>query len=212
VSVRTNSRLDRVDLGPPPSVLRASSQASRAATVTPARGTSRCLPPLERPTRQIGRSLRRSISAIVAPQTSSARAPLPARKRSRATSRSGQNIRCRSVGSSRAAVIIASTASASTARGRRSVRRVTRSSSLSQGSRVKTPWRVSQRGGQYIALTRRGLSTGPLLRGVPGDLPRKCARLSIQPPTCVRLDWAPRAHPGVHPTGRITPPGHHCDH
>jgi len=49
------------------------------------------------------------------------------------------------VGSARAAVIIASTASASTARGRRWVRWETRSSSLSQGSRVRTPWRVSQR-------------------------------------------------------------------
>jgi len=78
-------------------------------------------------------------------QTSSARAPLPAIKRSRATSRSGQNIRCRSVGSSRAAVIIASTSRASTARGGRWVRRDTRSSSLSPTSRARTPWRVSQR-------------------------------------------------------------------
>jgi hypothetical protein len=57
-------------------------------------GTSRRSSPIARPTRQIGRSARRSISPTVAEHTSSARAPVVAMNRTRATSRAGQTRSC----------------------------------------------------------------------------------------------------------------------
>jgi hypothetical protein len=93
----------------------------------------------------MGRSARRSRSLTRTPQASSARAPVEARNRTGATSRTGHHSRWRGEGGVPAAARSRSTSSPDRALGRRSRRGDARRNSSSSGSLARCPPRLSHR-------------------------------------------------------------------